>query len=162
MVEEGIRAVTTSYGFNAIFQKELSDVVAVPVFTSSLMQVPLIKNMLRQTQSVGVINANSAALTVQQIRNAGIDDTILILIEGLEASAEWRKAFIAPYQDIDLSRVKRDLLQIASSLKKKADIGAHVLECTDLPPFSAALRETTGYPVFDIVTLVNYVYRALR
>ena len=31
--EEGIQAVTTSCGFNAIFQKELADNAGIPVFT---------------------------------------------------------------------------------------------------------------------------------
>ena len=37
--EEGIKAFTTSCGFNAIFQKGLADAVEVPVFTSSLLPV---------------------------------------------------------------------------------------------------------------------------
>lgn len=37
------------------------------------------------------------------------------------------------------------------------DIGAIVLECTDLPPFSAAIRRATGLPVFDIVTMTTWV-----
>jgi hypothetical protein len=30
-----------------------------------------------------------------------------------------------------------------------------------MPPFAADVREATGLPVFDIVTLVNFVYHSL-
>ena len=62
MEAQGVCAITTSCGFNAIFQRELADSVSVPVFTSSLMQIPLVQNMLGKQQQVGVITAkkNSA------------------------------------------------------------------------------------------------------
>jgi len=57
MEEQGIRAITTSCGFNSVFQRELADSVSIPVFTSSLMQIPLVHNMLGKQQTVGVITA---------------------------------------------------------------------------------------------------------
>ena len=41
------------------------------------------------------------------------------------------------------------------------DLGAFVLECTDLPPFAEAIRQTTGRPVFDFVTLLGWIHSAL-
>mgnify|MGYP002525368684 CR=1 FL=1 len=38
---EGVRAITGSCGFLALFQKELSEAVSIPVFSSSLIQIPL-------------------------------------------------------------------------------------------------------------------------
>src|SRR5712692_11285688 len=38
---EGVRAITTSCGFLARFQGDLAAAVSIPVFTSSLMLVPL-------------------------------------------------------------------------------------------------------------------------
>src|SRR5687767_10131591 len=43
----GVRAITTSCGFTAIFQRELAQAVDVPVFASSLLLAPLIARMLR-------------------------------------------------------------------------------------------------------------------
>jgi len=36
-----------------------------------------------------------------------------------------------------------------------------VLECTDLPPFSAAIRQTTGKLVFDFITLADSMAGAI-
>jgi hypothetical protein len=40
-------------------------------------------------------------------------------------------------------------------------IRAFVLECTDLPPFSKAIRQYTRLPVFDFITLTNFVHAGL-
>ena len=161
MTEQGIRAITTSCGFNAVFQRELADSVNVPVFTSSLMQIPLVQNMIGGQQSVGVITAKKSALTEKHLGSVGIENQLSIYIEGLEACAEWDKIFSSPNEDIDISMVENDVVNVACSMMKMADIGAFILECTDLPPFSNSIRKATGCPVFDFVTLTNYVYQAI-
>ena len=42
------------------------------------------------------------------------------------------------------------------------EIGAIVLECTNMPPFRADIQHATGLPVFDITTLVRMVRDAVR
>jgi len=162
MEARGIRAITTSCGFNAVFQRELADSVRVPVFTSSLMQIPLVQTMLAKQQTVGVITAKKLALTEKHLQRVGIKDQRSIHIEGLDAGTEWNKIFISPNQEIDIPAIKNDLVHIACSMMKNADIGAFVLECTDLPPFADAIRKATGRPVFDFVTLTNYIYQAIK
>src|SRR5213593_2663429 len=43
---EGVGAITTNCGFLVKYQRELAASVAVPVFTSSLLLVPLVHRML--------------------------------------------------------------------------------------------------------------------
>ena len=42
------------------------------------------------------------------------------------------------------------------------DLGAIVLECTNMPPYAADVQRVTGLPVFDIVSLVTMAHGALR
>lgn len=58
----GCRAITTTCGFLALFQKEMAAAVAVPLFTSSLLQMPVVHRMLRPDQMIGVLTAHSEAL----------------------------------------------------------------------------------------------------
>ena len=46
-------------------------------------------------------------------------------------------------------------------LSEHPDIGAIVLECTNMPPFTKALQESTGLPVFDVINLIRYVHDAI-
>ena len=162
MEEQGIKAITTSCGFNSIFQRELADSINIPVFTSSLMQIPLVQNMLRKQQAVGVITAKKSALSEQHLENAGVNKQMPIQIQGMEACSEWNKIFSSPDEDIDISIIENDIVSRACSMMEFSDIGAFVLECTDLPPFSNAVRKATGRPVFDFVTLTNFVYQGIR
>tara|TARA_R110001592_G_scaffold5535_5_gene30495 strand:+ start:943 stop:1662 length:720 start_codon:yes stop_codon:yes gene_type:complete len=161
MEKLGIKAITTSCGFNAIFQRELADSVNVPVFTSSLMQVPIVQNMLGKHQTLGVITAKKSALSTDHLRNVGINSDVSLHIEGLETCTEWNKMFLSPNDEIDLVKVERDLIDIVSLMMKRSDIGAFILECTDLPPFADVIRKATGRPVFDFVTLTNFVHQSL-
>jgi Asp/Glu/hydantoin racemase len=41
------------------------------------------------------------------------------------------------------------------------DVGALVLECTNMAPYAADIQQATGLPVFDVVSLVRMVHAAL-
>lgn len=162
MENRGIKAITTSCGFNAVFQKELANAVTIPVFTSSLMQIPIVRTMIGSHQTIGVITAKKSALSGDHLKNAGNPDLDQIRIQGLETSAEWNKIFTSPNEDIDIAEVENDINALAQSMLEASDIGAFVLECTDLPPFSQSIRKITGRPVFDFVTLTNFVYQGIK
>ena len=44
----------------------------------------------------------------------------------------------------------------------EAEIGAIVLECTNMPPYRADIQNLTGLPVFDIVSLVRMLHVAVQ
>jgi Asp/Glu/hydantoin racemase len=160
--QEAIRAIATSCGFNAIFQRELASAVAVPVFTSSLIQVPLVHRMLRKDQSVGIITADKEYLTEQHLEGAGVTRAIPVAIRGVEATEEFSKVRDDPDAILNAARFQEEVVGVAEALvRENPDVGAIVLECTDLPPFAAAIRRALGLPVFDIVTLTNMIYESV-
>jgi Asp/Glu/hydantoin racemase len=160
--QEGIRAIATSCGFNAIFQRELANAVGVLVFASSLIQVPLVHRMLKEGQRVGIITADREHLTEQHLEGSGITRTIPVAIRGVEATGEFSKVRTDPNAVLDVARFQEEVVGIAKALvREDPHVGAIVLECTDLPPFAAAIRRATGLPVFDIVTLTNMIYEAV-
>lgn len=158
----GVKAITTSCGFNAIFQKELANSVAIPVFSSSLMQVPLIYHMLKKEQRVGVITADKKYLTRAHLEAVGIASSIPICIMGMEKTEEFSKVRSDPEARLDHGKFVQEVVAVATMLAtENQNLGAIVLECTDLPPAAAAIRENLGLPVFDIVTLTNMVFEAI-
>jgi hypothetical protein len=46
--QEGLRAIATSCGFSAIFQREPANAVGVPVFASSRIHVSLVHRILKE------------------------------------------------------------------------------------------------------------------
>ena len=160
--KENIRAVTTSCGFNAIFQKELSEALTVPVFTSALLQVPFVQCMIGYQRTVGVITANKSALTETHLRACGITADMKVEVLGLENAPEWSKIFDQPDEAFDIETVSREIINVAKDgVKQFTDMGAIVLECTDLPPYAKRISEATGLPVFDFVSMMGHVAIAL-
>lgn len=52
-------------------------------------------------------------------------------------------------------------MQVSSKMvEENNDIGAIVLECTNMPPFAKDIQNVTGLPVFDIVSLTDMVFGA--
>ena len=155
---QGVRAVTTSCGFNAIFQKELADAVDIPVFTSSLLQVPFAQAIVGRNCSVGIITANKTALTANHLHACGITDDMNVYIQGLEHCREWSKIFERPEEAFDMTAVSEEIMgAVAEGIAAHPDTGIIVLECTDLPPYAQQIRDRFNVPVLDINSLVGYV-----
>src|SRR5262245_22279695 len=51
---EGVGAITTNCGFLVKFQRQMAAAVRVPVFTSSLLLVPLVHRLLEPKRRVGI------------------------------------------------------------------------------------------------------------
>jgi Asp/Glu/hydantoin racemase len=46
-------------------------------------------------------------------------------------------------------------------ITENPDIGALVLECSDLPPYAHAIQKEVNLPIFDFTTMIQYVHTAL-
>lgn len=159
---QGVGAITTACGFLVLFQQELAAAVGVPLYASSLVQLPMVHRMLRPEQRVGVLTAKQPSLTPRHLRAVGAEDVPIAVI-GMEEQPEFREVMLeARRPELDVDRLEREVLGRGEALVA-ADpaVGALLLECTDLVPFAHALQARTGLPVFDIVTLTGMVHATL-
>jgi len=63
--------------------------------------------------------------------------------------------------DVDLAR--QDILDAGARLvARNPDLGAIVLECTNMPPYAADLAAATGLPVYDIYSMISWFHAGLR
>lgn len=157
---EGVRAIIGACGYFAHFQKQVAEAVNVPVFLSSLCQIPVIKMGLKQSQKIAVFAASGENLNDKLLQNVGVDskDFVIQNIGNLESFApiRWGKT------KLDNARLTKDLVEVTRSLiKEQPDIGAILLECSDLPPYASDIQRASGLPVFDFITLINWVQQAV-
>ncbi|MDI3481949.1 MAG: hypothetical protein PWQ97_1604 [Tepidanaerobacteraceae bacterium] len=159
--EEGVSAITTSCGFLAVFHEYLANAVSIPVFTSSLLQVPFVYRMLKKGQKVGIMTASKPHLTQRHFRGVGIED-IPMVIYGMEEQEEFPAVFLDMKQILDVEKAEKEMVRVAEKMvSENPDVGAIVFECTNMPPFRRAVQKAVNLPVFDIVTLTNYVYSSI-
>jgi Asp/Glu/hydantoin racemase len=158
----GVRAITTNCGFLARYQSALAAAVGVPVFTSSLLQVPVVARMLPRGRSVGIITINAPSLSADNLRESGITADMAVHVTGLETEPHFTDAILGDRLELDTERSAREHEAVAGRLvADHPDIGALVLECTNMPPYAHRIQAVTGRPVFDIVTLTNWVHASL-
>ena len=159
---DGVAAVTSACGFLAIFQQDLADSVDVPVYASSLIQLPMVSRMVRRSHKVGVLTANEHALTPRHLAGVGATH-VPVHVAGMQDQQEFREVMLeARRPDLDTDRLEREVLGVVERMAgEHADLGALVIECTDLVPFAHAIQARLGLPVFDIVTLTEMVHRSL-
>ncbi len=167
---EGASAISTDCGFNALWQKELTDSVNIPVLTSGLLLVPLVQAMIGKNRKIAIITADSRYLTEHHLKAAGINKEIVknCIVIGLENERIFFEAATVSGRDIKYIK-RRDVKKIQAALsrvmqnviRENLDIGAVVLECTDLPPFASMIQSLTNVPVFDMVALMNMVYQTI-
>jgi hypothetical protein len=162
LVDLGAEAITTNCGFLALFQAELAAAVRVPVATSSLIQVPWVQATLPPGRRVGVITVSRGSLTPAHLDAASVPRDIPV--EGTEDGREFFRVLIkAEKQDMDVALAEQDILEAGRRLvSRHPDVGAIVLECTNMPPHAAALRDAIGLPVYDIYTLISWFHGGLR
>jgi aspartate/glutamate racemase len=102
------------------------------------------------------------SLTQQHLRAVGAED-IPVCIAGMDDQKEFCDVII-DYKRValDFGKFEKELLSVAEGLvEQNPDIGAIVLECTDMSYFAPLIQQKVNLPVFDIVTLTNMVYQAV-
>ena len=160
LVSLGVRAVSTCCGFLAIYQRELAAGLDVPVATSSLLQVPLVLQMLRPDQKVAILTVNGSTLTNEHLRAVGIEQDQLarVVTIGLENTTHFYPMIVGKQDHLDVGRACDEVLAAAAdAVARDEAIGAFVFECTTLPPYAAAVREATGRPVWDATSRIRWL-----
>jgi len=163
MEKSGVKAITTSCGFNAVFQAELSGAVSVPVVTSTLILIPLIAGIIGSSKRIGIITVDKNHLTRGLLEKAGVPDQTSLCVYGIEETAAYTHISQNVRPDlVDRDGFRNDVVRIAELMMAETpDLGAIVLECTILHVFADDIKRITGVPVFDIVSLITYMCNAV-
>ena len=162
LVDLGVEGITTNCGFLSIFQNQSADAVDVPVATASMMQVPWVQAILPRGKRPGILTISRPGLTETHLDAIGVPRDTPIM--GAEGGVEFFRVIVKGEKpDLDVDLACRALVSAACELvSRHPDVGALVLECTNMTPYAADIQQAVGVPVFDIYTMVNWFFSALR
>ena len=150
----GCAAIVTSCGFLALFQDEIARELGVPFASSSLLQLPGVAAGLPKGQRPGVLTISADALSGDHLRGAGADPATPVA--GVAAGGEFARAILGDQAVMDEAKLRDEVLDAAARLRAEhADIGAIVLECTNMPPYAGAIEEATGWQLHSLHQLLT-------
>ncbi len=160
LVADGADGITTNCGFLSLFQDELAEAVGVPVAASSLLQVPLVNRLLPTGRRAGILTISGSTLTPLHLEKAGVPaDTPIGSTEGGRAFTE---AILSDALELDVEASREDNVEAAKALvAAHPEIGALVLECTNMMPYAADIRAVVGLPVFTMESFVSWFQSGL-
>ncbi|MBV8753156.1 MAG: aspartate/glutamate racemase family protein [Hyphomicrobiales bacterium] len=161
LADLGADGITTTCGFLSLFQRDIAAHVGVPVATSSLMQAPMIERVLPAGRQVGILTISAKTLTPEHLAAAGVSaDTPVV---GTDEGREFTRAILGDEPVLDIAAAERDIIDAGEALvRRHPQVGAVLLECTNMAPYAATLREHLDLPVYDIVSFVSWFHAGLN
>ena len=160
LVKMGADGITTNCGFLSLFQEKMAEAVNVPVATSSLMQVNMVQSLLPKSKKVAILTIHKPSLKQEHLIAANVPlDTPII---GTENGKEFTRVIINDEKEMDIDQARQDHLDAVKKLMtSNSNIGAIVMECTNMSPFAADVRKKFGIPVFNIYTFIEWFQSGL-
>ncbi len=162
----GCRAIAAECGYFAYFQREVAAAVSVPVFMSSLLQVPFAQQLLGPDRVVGILMAEERHLTERHLRSVGIEFGSNYVIGGamdsgrcVEFNHLWTQGLQTNPPAADYGAAEAQFVGVAVEFYRRfPNMGAMVLECTGFPPFARTLQRAIQIPIFSWGTLLEFAY----
>lgn len=161
---EGVKAITSGCGLFVTWQERAAKDLNIPIFTSPMLMIPMVSRIIGTNKKVGVITAAGERLYEQNFLEAsGVDSSIPIVVGGIDTCSEFLECIrYQTKEEMDTDVFEQQVVGVAQKmLEEEPQIGAFVFECSDIPPFAKAVAEATRLPVFDFISLIHLVYRAL-
>ncbi|WP_407315915.1 aspartate/glutamate racemase family protein [Pseudomonas sp. nanlin1] len=155
LVAQGATLITTSCGFVCAVHDVLAGAIEVPLVSSALNLVPALSAELAPGKRLGVLTFDGRVLSPRHFGRFWADT---VVIEGIEQGRELYPVIQQDLSTLDPQRAEADVLEAAERLlQRHPDCAALLLECTNLPPYGAALRARFALPLFDIFSALQRV-----
>ncbi len=158
----GVDVVMGACGSFAHYQIEVAAALAVPVFMSILLEVPLILRALPPGRRLGIVFARVESFTDLVRRQCGIESADRIVALGASQLPAFAP-ILEQSGELDSAALERQLTELTvQTVQADPTIGAWLLQCSDLPPYAHAIQRGTRLPVFDMATLIEHLFDATR
>jgi hypothetical protein len=110
----------------------------------------------------GIITANASSLKKAHFAAVNVTPDIPVIVAGMETQPEFSSAVLEEKGTLDSDKIQAEVVSVAQRLVgENPDIGAVLLECSDLPPYAHAVQAAVQRPVFDFFTMIQYIHTSL-
>jgi hypothetical protein len=163
--DQKVSAITGDCGFMMWLESRARQITKVPVFLSSLMQLPTISaSLCKQSDKIIVLTANVKSLQpmqhlINQVTGC-LEEQEHFVYVGCEDVPHFGKE-VEEGLKVDTAKAEPGILaKVQAAIAATPGARALLLECTELPAYSDAIRAATGLPVFDAITNCDFIMGA--
>ncbi|WP_227270774.1 aspartate/glutamate racemase family protein [Roseobacter weihaiensis] len=159
LIAQGCTGIATTCGFLALIRPRLAAALGVPVAASALEQAALIRAMLAPDRQLGILTISRPSLTPAHLAAADVpEDTA---ITGVEDSS-FARSILENRTTLDVEAARAELVGAARGMVQASpQIGALLLECTNMVPYAPDIARATGLPVYSIYSYFNWFHESL-
>lgn len=163
----GCKAVLAECGYFAWYQKDIAAAVDIPVFMSSLLQVPWAGQIIGPDKTVGLFMSMKKSFRDEYLERIGMPPGVKYVVGGAMddgTCTQFTKLWGFDEKrtgpaGADYKKAEREFIDAGIKFyTAHPGMGAMVLECTGFPPFARALQREIGIPVFSWGTLMDFAY----
>ncbi|MBT8368561.1 MAG: aspartate/glutamate racemase family protein, partial [Deltaproteobacteria bacterium] len=102
------------------------------------------------------------SLSAELLAAVGVSDPTNLVIGGLEDSQQFYQFAIEETGSLDAGALEKEVVIVAQNMvAANPQIRAILLECSLLPPYGVAVQDAVDLPVFDYITMINFVFEAV-
>lgn len=156
----GVDYITGNCGFMMNFQEFVVSKTKIPVLMSALMQMPLIATAFGEDQKILVLTANANSFEAAYdvlIPSSWKIPRQQVVVLGCEDIPGFGEQVAKGLQH-NPTRAVPAILKAAKEAIAAAggNVACILLECTELPLYVQPLRNMTGLPTYDVITLMQF------
>lgn len=160
LAARGVAALTTTCGFTRRYQETLARQVAVPVATSSLLLLPSLL-WIYPHGKIALLTYDSTCLDATLLGLADERERARVVVAGVEGGIYWKNEMAKPARPTEPAHLEAEVWDAFRKLcDAHRDLSAILFECCGFPPAAKLVRERSGLPVYDIVTLGKLMMNA--
>ena len=145
--------ITTSCGFLCYWQEHLACRTRLPFVASALTDMPRLQAQYGPRLGILTFDAHTLTQPAYAQPLAGFDGPIA----GLPKAAHLRQVITQNATQLDSHRAEAELIELVRGMISDTPIDALLLECTNLPPYKAALKAEFGIEIYDILTVLHNI-----
>lgn len=153
--QQGAGIVISNCGYTIAYDSLIGSRLSVPVATSSLLLLPLLANLLKDFEKIGVLTFDAEKLSPDHLSAAWpAINTNAVKLSGLEHTDSWQQ--IVAHGRYEWSQLETDSTTVLDRLiESTPGLKFIIVECCALCSFLPVYRVHSPVAVFDIVSLAN-------
>ncbi len=152
--KRGVSLIAADCGLFGPFQNDIRAAIKVPFIGSSLDMIPLLQKHLPSKQKIGILTGSSHILSDAHLLASGVDPDS-VMIAGMDECPEFNRVVLDKSMSLNVELLKAEV-ENSVSIFSNSNIGAVVLECTNLISFRSIIQNRLKIPVFDLVSYIEF------